>query len=82
MVMGGAVGETPEGALFIFKDSTPEVRDPHTSAAGLWQLQPSSLSHGLVSWSWCYGQHRGGRQAAQVGLWSGLGSLPRWQNRD
>lgn len=25
MVMAGAFGETPEGALFIFKDSTPEV---------------------------------------------------------
>ena len=26
VVMAGAFGETPEGALFIFKDATPEVR--------------------------------------------------------
>lgn len=27
MVMAGAFGETPEGALFVFKDATLEVRD-------------------------------------------------------
>ena len=34
LVMAGAYGETPEGALFIFKDATPEVRQwGHAEAA-------------------------------------------------
>lgn len=55
MVMGGAVGETPEGALFIFKDSTPEEikafveADPYVQNGLVpsWTIKPYAVVVGL-----------------------------------